>query len=154
MEKDNKSPVDIELRDAADQEKKEITPGMIRSVTVTIGNREIPLRYNLRAQERMEEELDMDYADVQTAMGKKKNTRLAIRAIMILGNEGLERAGEQPDLTEEWLTDHIIPMHMTLYRMAVIGAMTKGWYMENEEDSREEQDDILAEIRKKNGSTD
>ncbi len=49
---------------------------------------------------------------------------------------------------------HIVPANMTAYRIALMGAMTKGWFMETEEATDEEKDDILAEIRKKNESTD
>ena len=153
MEKEKKTPAAIELKNAGDENKKEITPGMIRRVSITVGKREIPLRYSLRTQVQMEEELEMDYTELMTAIRKKKNTMLIVRMLRILGNAGLQRAGLEADLTDDWLMDHILPMNMAVYRTAAIGAMTKGWYMENEEANEEEQDEILAEIRKKNGNT-
>ena len=72
---------------------------------------------------------------------------------MLCGNAGLKAAGQEPDLEEDWLIDHIQPGYITSYRIALLGAVTAGWFMETETDHEEEQDDVLAEIRKKNGNT-
>lgn len=132
---------------------KEITPGMIKQVDISVGNREIPLRYTLRTQIEMDEELDLSFEEAQEKI-KKKNTKTVVSLMRILGNEGLRLNGKEADLTDEWLTGHIVPANMTAYRIALMGAMTKGWFMETEEVSEAEQDDILAEIRKKNENTD
>ena len=132
---------------------KEITPGMIKQVDISVGKREIPLRYTLRAQMEMDEELDLSFEEAQEKL-KKKNTKTVVSLMRILGNEGLRLNGKEADLTDEWLTGHIVPVNMTAYRIALMGAMTKGWFMETEEVSEAEQDDILAEIRKKNENTD
>ena len=103
MEKEKKTPAAIELKNAGDENKKEITPGMIRRVTITVGKREIPLRYTLRTQVQMEEELEKDYTELMEALRKRKTTALVVRLLRILGNEGLKWAGQEADLTDEWI---------------------------------------------------
>ena len=150
----NNRPVEIELRKNDDMQANEIQPGMIRKISVSIGGRTIPLRYDMTAQMQIEDELMMDFNEFLEAVRKKKNSRRVISAIRILGNRGLACAGEAADLTEEWLADHIVPMNMKSYQVAVMGATTAGWFMETDaENNKENEDDILAEIRKKNEST-
>ena len=152
------TPVRIDLKDEAAaleaaEHDKPITPDLIRDVAVEIGGRKIPLRYTMRAQLQIEEELGMDFSEINDRLKGKKNTRLVLSLIRILGNTGLKHAGEEPDLTDDWLIDHIKPGYTTSYRIAAMAAVTSGWFMENDNGGKE-QDDILAEIRKKNGNTD
>ena len=70
-----------------------------------------------------------------------------------MGNEGLRLAGEEPDLTDEWLTDRMKPSEMLDYRIAVMGALVEGWAMETDTSAEEEQDVTLNELRKKNVNT-
>ena len=88
--------------------------------------------------------------DVHLSEGTR---RTVIGLIRLMGNAGLKHAGQEPDLTDEWLIDHIKPGYTTSYRIAVMGAVTAGWFMESDQGEKE-QDDVLAEIRKKNGNTD
>lgn len=153
------APVRIDLKDEAAAreaaEKNEpIAPNMIRGVTVEIGGRTIPLLYNMRVQLQIEEELGMDFSEINEKLKGKKNTRTVISMILLMGNAGLKKAGQAPDLTEDWMIDHIKPGFTTTYRIAVMAAVTAGWFMETETKDDTEQDDILAEIRKKNGNTD
>ena len=155
MSEKGKAPVSIDLQDNAEEaveKKTEITPGMIRGITVDIGGRTIPLRYTMPVQLQVEEELGIDFSEITGKLKEKKNTRLVISLIRMTGNAGLKHAGQEPDLTDEWLIDHIKPGYTTSYRVAVMGAITAGWFMETDQ-GEEEQDDVLAEIRKKNGNT-
>ena len=157
MENERTVPAAIELKDKgieAAEKQKEITPDLIRTVTVNIGGREIPLRYTMRVQLQIEEELGMDFSEINDKLKAKKNTRTVIRLIRVMGNAGLQYTGQTADLTDDWLIDHIKPGFTTTYRIAAMAAVTAGWFMENEQASEGEQDDILAEIRKKNGNTD
>lgn len=157
MERESRAPVHMDLRESADLDKaakKGITPGMIRAIQVEIGGREIPLKYSTRVMLEIEDRLDMDYAEMNDQLRKKKfSSRKVIQLLMLCGNAGLKAAGKEPDLEEEWLIDHIQPGYITSYRIALLGAVTAGWFMETEVGHEEEQDDILAEIRKKNGNT-
>ena len=156
MNKESKNPVQIDLKEEAKKEEnKDIQPGMIKDVKVTIGGRELVLVYNMRVQMKVEEEMEMDFAELQEKLNKaKRSSKAVIGIIRLMGNEGLRRDGKEPDLTEEWLADHMQPGFMLSYRIAAISAITAGWFMETDNSYNEEQDVTLNEIRKKNASTD
>jgi len=158
MANENNAPATIDLKEKAMEvaEKKEaVTPDLIRNVSVNIGGRDIPLRYTMRVQLQIEEELGMDFSEINDRLKGKKNTRVVIGLIRLMGNAGLKNAGQAADLTDDWLIDHIKPGFTTTYRIAAMAAVTAGWFMENEQqDNSEAKDDILEEIRKKNGNTD
>lgn len=148
------NPVNIELKNQTDQDIKEILPNMIRGVTVTIAGRDIPLRYDMRSQMQIEEELDMDCNELMDKLKQKKKTsRIVMDCVRVLGNEGLRHAGQDADLTAEWLEEHITPARVNLYRVALQAAITASWFMETEDPDRE-RDETLEEIRKKKESTD
>lgn len=156
MNEKGTAPVSIDLKEKAMEEaekKEEVTPDLIRNVSVNIGGRDIPLRYTMRVQLQIEEELGMDFSEINDRLKGKKNTRVVIGLIRLLGNAGLKNAGQAADLTDDWLIDHIKPGFTTTYRIAAMAAVTAGWFMESDQGEKE-QDDVLAEIRKKNGNTD
>lgn len=133
---------------------KIIIPGKVKSVAVKIGGRVIPLRYGMRVQEQVDEELEMDFYELQGKLDKgKRNTKETIKIIRMMGNDGLRKAGQDADLTDEWLREHMKPSEIINYRIAALAAMTAGWYMETSEGDGEEKDLTLIEIRKKNEST-
>lgn len=144
-----KNPMRLDLKHAENLTSGEITPDMIRGVQVTIGEREVPLRYNLRAQMKIEDDLGIDCQELMEKLkAKKKTSELVVEAVRILGNEGLRLAGEQADLTSDWIIDHIRPTMITFYRVAVEAAITASWFMETENPD-EERDVTLDEINKK-----
>lgn len=156
MNEKGTAPVSIALKERAEEaaeNNEPITPDLIRQVSVNIGGRDIPLRYTMRVQLQIEEELGIDFSEINDKIKGKKNTRMVIGLIRLMGNAGLKQAGQEPDLTDDWLIDHIKPGYTTSYRIAVMGAVSAGWFMESDQDEKE-QDDVLAEIRKKNGNTD
>lgn len=156
MDEKGNAPVSIDLKERAEEaaeNNEPITPDLIRQVSVNIGGRDIPLRYTMRVQLEIEEELGLDFSEINDKIKGKKNTRTVIGLIRLMGNAGLKHAGQEADLTDEWLIDHIKPGYTTSYRIAVMGAVTAGWFMESDQGEKE-QDDVLAEIRKKNGNTD
>ena len=147
------SPAKIELEEAQENAAPE-APRRVRSVTVKIGGRDIPLKYDMRVQLQIEEELEMDYYELQENLNKKKrNTGVIMRAIRLMGNEGLRAEGKEPDLTAEWLEEQMRPAYTTDYRIAALGALVAGWYMETDNSYEKKQDVVLNEIRKKNGRT-
>lgn len=155
MAEQKRGPLKIELKEAEQIENsKEIIPTQIRHVMITLGGREIPLVYNMRVQLAVEEELEMDFSEFNDKLQKaKRATRLLIGAIRLLGNEGLRRAGKEADLTDDWIMDHMVPIYTQTYRVALIGAVTAGWFMETDNSFNEEQDETLNELRKKNERT-
>ena len=156
MEEERKTPAHVELtKDAGEQAEKTgglIAPGMIKSASVTIAETEIPLWYDLRAQIQIEEELEMSYDTLRETINNLKNplnTKTVIQAIRILGNRGLAKNGEKVRLTDEWLYDHVRQPDMLAYKIALLGALTAGWYMETDDSTQGEIDLGLMEIRKK-----
>lgn len=142
-----------ETTNTAPEAAQEQKAGKI-DTTVRIGGREIKLIYNMRIQEAIEIEMNTDYYTLLDRINKgKRNTKETVDALRLMGNEGLRMAGQEPDLTEDWLLDRMSPGEMIGYRTAVVGAMINGYFMETDNSYEEEQDVTLNEIRKKNGST-
>lgn len=136
-------------------EKTAEIPEAIRNISVNIGGRDLRLVYDMRVQLKAETELDVDFTELNDRLGKqKKNSRTVIGIIRLMANEALRIEGKPEDVTEEWLTDHMLPGYMTGYRIAAMAAVTAGWFMETDNSYNEEQDVTLNEIRKKNGNTD
>ena len=81
----------------------------------------------------------------------QKRLRNLISVTRILGNAGLKAAGEEPDLTDEWLTENMDPHNLLQYQLAVIGCMTKESKSEaaKEETEEHERDLVLEEIEAK-----
>ena len=133
----------------------EITPEMLKNPSIRIGRREIPLAYNLRAQIAFEEEIGMTWDELRENINQlkgNKNTKTAVKVIRILGNQGLRLDGMDPDLTDDWLLDHIAMKNMLAYKVAILQALFAGRYMESEGSEEDEVDIGLIEIRKKNES--
>ena len=132
-----------------------IIPGKVKSAAVKIAGRVIPLRYGMRVQEQVEEELEMDFYELQTKLDKgKRNTKQTIKIIRMMGNEGLRKEGKPQDLTDEWLEDNMNPAETIQYKMAALAATVAGWKMETDNSDEEDQDLVLNELRKKNENTD
>lgn len=144
-----------EIKDAG-EDAKEVTAASLRFPKIKIGEREIPLAYTLRAQIAIDEELEMTWDELRENINQLKgnrNTKKMITAIRILGNAGLQRAGKEPDLTDEWLLDHIRPKDMLAYKVAMLQTLFAGQFMETDRSDEGEVDLGLIEIRKKNAST-
>lgn len=102
--------------------------------SIIIDGVNIPLRYTMRELADMEEEIGtMDSFRDLILKGKRRLRNMAT-AIRIMGNSGLEHAGEEATLTDEWLLDHMEPGKLKTYQIAVLNAFTSGWRMETEED--------------------
>lgn len=155
MKKIENNTVIIEMaKDPVIEDGKIIIPGKVKSAAVRIGGRVIPLRYGMAVQEQVDEELEMDFYELQAKLDKgKRNTKETIKIIRMMGNDGLRKAGQAEDLTDEWLRDNMQPSEIINYRIAALAAMTAGWQMETDNSAEEEQDVTLNEIRKKNEST-
>lgn len=115
--------------------------------SLQIAGREIPLRYTMRELADMEEAIGtMDNFRDLMLKGSHRLRNMAA-AIRIMGNSGLNKAGETADLTDDWLLDHMDPGKLKGYQIAVLGAFTDGFRMETEED--QERDLVLEEIERK-----
>jgi len=148
-----KDPTFLEMEEAPEEEGG---PQRVKRAYVLIGDRLIPLRYDLRVQIQIEDEMDMDFYGLQDRLigkEKKKATKTILSALRIMGNAGLRNAGQAPDLTDEWLTENVRLRYLQKYTTAMMGAMVAGWWMETDDSFNEKRDVVLEEIRKKNEST-
>lgn len=115
--------------------------------SVEISGRTIPLRYTMRELADMEEAIGtMDNFRDLILKGKKRLRNMAA-TIRIMGNSALEKAGKKGVLTDDWLLDHMDPGKIKAYQIAVLGAFTDGFQMENEEER--ERDLVLEELERK-----
>ena len=138
------------------EEGTEVKAASLKFPKIKVGGREIPLAYTLRAQIAIDEDLDMTWDELKENINQLKgnrNTKKMISALRILGNAGLQRAGKEPDLTDEWLLDHVRPRDMLAYKVAMLQTLFAGQFMETDNSDEGEVDLGLLEIRKKNGST-
>lgn len=115
--------------------------------SVKIADHEIPLRYTMRELADMEEAIGtMDNFRDLILKGKRR-IRNMTAAIRVMGNAALKREGKKEALTDEWLLDHMDPNQIKTYQIAVLGAFTDGFRMENQ--SQRERDLVLEELERK-----
>lgn len=74
--------------------------------------------------EENQENLRMDIVDVPEKMEKLG------KLICILGNAGLEEAGEKADLTEKWVLRNMRPAMIIVYAVAIMAVIAEGNQME------------------------
>lgn len=123
----------------------------MKPITVEIGDRTIPLKFEMPEFMQIEEEVG-SLIDIQEFIMKgKKRVRNTLQAIRIMGNGGLQEAGEKPDLTDEWLEKNMKPLMLKTYQIALITAIERGSRSEAEieRDDTEERDLVMEEIQKK-----
>lgn len=115
--------------------------------SITVDGREIPLRYTMPELADMEEAIGTMDNFRDLILHGKRRIRNMVAAIRIMGNSALTHAGQEADLTDEWILDHMAPGSLRTYQIAVLGAFTDGWKMETSEDTV--RDPTLEEIERK-----
>ena len=132
-------------------------------VTITLNGREIPLEFSTYEMKLMQEQIARmgdalslisgvnpeDKTDAGFATSPQRLDALA-KAIVIMGNAGLELAGEEPDLTEKWVLRALRPKEILYAANACFDAMNEG--MQSEIPPKEEDgpvDVTLEEMKKK-----
>ena len=121
------------------------------NITIKIGGREIPLRFRMNQFAQIEEEIG-NLAEIKDLiLNGKKRIRNCVGVIRIMGNAGLQHAGEKPDLTDEWLMENMNPYDLLEYQTGILACMTKESESEakNEKDENTERDMVLEEIQTK-----
>ena len=89
-----------------------------------------------------EEDLDENGAPkrkMKVAVEPELMKRLGI-LIRILGNAGLEEAGQEPNLTDKWILRHMKPGLIMGYALAAWGAVLEGMLTESAEIAGEDQE--------------
>ena len=125
----------------------------MENVKVQIGGREIPLRFRMDEFIEIEETVG-NLGDVKEMILKgRSRLRNIITMIRIMGNGALKAAGEEPDLTDEWLREHMEPHQLMTYQIAVIGCLSKETASEAvaEENKGKKRDLVLEELEAKKG---
>ena len=121
------------------------------NIKLKIGEREIPLRFRMNQFIEIEEEVG-NLGEVRELILKgRQRLRNLIKVIRILGNAGLKNAGEEADLTDEWLKENMDPHALMAYQIAAIGCLSKETESEaaKEESEEKERDLVLEEIEEK-----
>ena len=132
-------------------------------VTLTLGKREIPLLYTtyemltiqtdiapLSKAIRMVLGRNPDDDDDMSRFGSAEPLDAAAKLIRILGNAGLEEAGEAPDLTDKKVMRALKPGELANAVNLCMDAMNEGMASEIPEKKKEGPIDVtLEEINKK-----
>ena len=123
----------------------------MEGIKVTIGEREIPLKFGMDQFADMEEEIGYLGEINELLLKGRKRIRNTVTAIRIMGNAALKKAGEKPDLTNEWLMENMEPAQLSIYQLAVLDCMRKAEKSEakQEKEENEERDLVLEEIEAK-----
>ena len=131
--------------------------------SIKLKKREIPLIFTVMEMKTVQEEIapigELNYVlfainkEDQTdrsKYGSPEHLNAIAKMIRILGNAGLEEAGETPDLTEKEIMRAMKPADLIRALNACMEVMTEGMESEiPEEKSNEPVDVTLEEINKK-----
>jgi hypothetical protein len=132
-------------------------------VTITLKGRQVPLIYTTYEMKTIQEEIAPMSRAIMLVLGRnpedKKDTSryggaehlgAAAKLIRILGNAGLEEAGEAPDLTDKKVLRALKPSEIAEVVNACMEAMNEGMASEIPEEKKEGPVDItLEEMNKK-----
>ena len=132
-------------------------------VTITIKGREIPLLYTVWEMKQIQEEIgplsraislvlgrNPDDKEDTSKYGSAEHLKAAAALIRILGNAGLEEAGENADLTDKKIMRAVKPADLVLIINKCMDAMNEGMRSEIPEKAEEGPVDVtLEEMRKK-----
>ena len=136
-------------------------------VTITLKRREIPLLYTTYEMKTIQEEIapisrairivlgrNPDDEEDMSKYGSAEHLDAAAKLIRILGNAGLEEAGETPDLTDKNVMRALKPSEVGAAVEKCIDAMTEGMASEIPEKKQEGPVDVgLEEIERKKEKT-
>jgi hypothetical protein len=132
-------------------------------MTITLKGREIPLLYTTYEMKTIQEEIapigramkiitgrNPDDEEDTSLYGGPAHLEAAAKMLRILGNAGLEEAGEDPNLTDKWVMRAVKPAELAEIINACFEAMNEG--MKSEIPEKEETgpvDVTLEEMKKK-----
>lgn len=131
--------------------------------TISIRGREIPLNYTVWEMKQVQKEIAPLNRVISTVLGRNPDDEndksgiggvaqleAATKLIVILGNAGLEEAGEKADLTEKWIGRGLKPRELPAIINACMEALNEGMISEIPEEKKTGPVDVvLEEIEKK-----
>lgn len=134
-------------------------------ITINLKGREVPLLYTTYEMKQIQEEIAPLGKAMQLVLGRNpddetdmsgymgaEHLKHAATLIRILGNAGLEEAGEAPDMTDKKIMRALRPADMIEAINACMDAMTEG--MASEIPPKEDEgpvDVTLEDMKKKDG---
>ena len=123
----------------------------MQNITLNIGGRTIPMRFRMNQFAEIEEEVGNLGEVREMILNGKQRIRNIVKVIRILGNAGLKHAGQEPDLTEDWLNENMDPHALLAYQIAVLACLSKESESQaaEEENESKERDLVLEEINAK-----
>ena len=130
---------------------------------ITLKGRRIPLLYTVYEMKQVQEEIcslgDFQYVVFgrnredehdQSKYGSAEHLAAIAKLIRIMGNAGLEEAGEEPNLTEKGIMRAIRPANIPDYISACADALNEGMSSEYPKEEAEGPVDVtLEEMNKK-----
>lgn len=131
----------------------------MKDIFVNIGERKIPLYFGMREFNEIEETVGNLGNIKELIMEGKERGKNLTAVIRILGNAGLRQAGEDADITEDFLLDHMDPRVIMAYQIAVIACMSRDENSQAVTEEREDKDrdlvleEIAAKKKPKNSHT-
>ena len=132
-------------------------------VTITLKGRTIPLLYTTYEMKMIQEEIapiskavsivtgrNPDDEEDQSRYASAEHLDALAKLVRILGNAGLEEAGETSDLTDKWILRAMRPSKIPQTVNACMDAMAEGMKSEIPETETDEPVDVtLQEMKKK-----
>lgn len=132
-------------------------------VTITLKGREIPLLYMSYEMKQVQEEIGPINRAISMVLGRNPEDKddhslfatvehldAVAKMVRILGNAGLEEAGEEPNLTEKKILRALKPSEIGDVVNACMNSMAEGMESEIPEKKQEGPVDVtLEEINKK-----
>lgn len=125
---------------------------MNKDATLKIAGRTFPLAFTMDAMCELQKTIpDFNLADLAEYV---KNPEGMLALITALAREGAYLEGHELDVDRRWFGAHLkpSPAQITKMQVAVFNALTEGMSMETEDESAEEVDVVLEEIKKKDGT--
>lgn len=132
-------------------------------ITIHLKGREIPLLYTVMEMKTIQEDIcplgDLSYRilgvnrddpEDRNGFGGPEHLDAVAKLIRILGNAGLEEAGENPDLTEKKILRALKPTEISGMVNACAEALNEGLTSEiPPQDDGEPKDVVLEDMKKK-----
>lgn len=136
-------------------------------VTINLKGREVPLLYTTWEMKEIQEDIapinraislvlgrNPDDKEDMSKYGGAEHLTAAAKLIRILGNAGLEEAGEVPDLTNKKVLRALRPADLANVINACMNAMNEGMSSEIPEKEEEGPVDVTLEEMQKKKETD
>ena len=137
-------------------------------MTITLKGREIPLLYTTYEMKTIQQDICPVGEFLHRLYGRKpddpknkaslylspEHLDAVIKAVRILGNAGLEEAGQAPDLTDKWVGRALKPPTLPEIMNACMTAINEGMESEIPEDEETRPVDVTLEEMKKKETKD